>query len=103
VPAELAAHRLHDLPGEVFLVARGEPRVEGGGQHGARHALVDGGQQGPTAFAGVGYAVLGDRLGLDRRSLFSRKASAVRSSSQDAMTLPRRQFSQIADMSKSYW
>src|SRR5262245_58576848 len=61
MPAELAAHRLHDLPGEVFLVPRREARVQRRRQHRARHALVDGGHDRPAALAGVRHAVLLDR------------------------------------------
>src|SRR4051794_28888319 len=57
MPAKLAAHRLHDLPGEVFLVSRREARIEGRGQDRTGHALIDGGQEGPAALAGVGHAM----------------------------------------------
>ena len=70
----------------------------------AGHALVDGGQQRPAALAGVGHAVLGDRLRLPSAAPGSPgSASAVRSSSHEATTLPRRQSSAISCRLKSYW
>src|SRR5689334_19031436 len=56
VAAEGVAHGGQQLVGEVGLAARAETFVEGAGQHRGRHRLVDGGLDGPAAFAGVGDA-----------------------------------------------
>src|SRR5262245_11246890 len=67
VSAEFAAHRLGYFPGKVLLVSRREPRVERLAQDGAGHPLVDGGLEGPAALAGIGDAMLGNGLVLDRQ------------------------------------
>ena len=51
--AELLAHGRQDLVGEVGLAPRREPRVQRGGQHRRRDALVDGGQRRPATLARV--------------------------------------------------
>ena len=53
VAAEPVAHRGKDLLGEGVLLARAEARIQRGGQHLGRDRLVDGGIDGPAAFAGI--------------------------------------------------
>ena len=99
VPAELEAHRREQLVLEVGLAARAEALVERGRQHRRRHGLVDRGLDRPAPFAGVG-----DAAGELRRAPDPRSASAaVRSSSHDAITLPRRQTSAMSARLRSYW
>src|SRR5262249_46282225 len=56
MPPEFVTHGRQELVGEIGLAARAEPLVESRGEHMRRHALVDGGLDGPAAFAGIGYA-----------------------------------------------
>ena len=93
--AELVAHGGQQLVGEAFLFARAEAGVERGRQHIGRHRLLDGGVDGPAAFAGI----LDERRNSARASGSSASAMAVRSSSQEPMTLPRRQTSAMSGRS----
>src|SRR5712691_4152460 len=54
VPAELAAHRVQDLAGELAERAGLEPLDQRGGDHRGGNALVHRGQDRPAALAGVG-------------------------------------------------
>ena len=71
--------------------------IERRGQHLGRHRLVDRGIDGPAAFAGI----------LDKAGIFIQRLvlapapTTVRSSSQDGITLPRRQTSAMSAMSRS--
>ena len=97
--AELEAHGREELVLEVGLAARAEALVERRGEHGRGDGLVDGGLDRPAAFAGVG-----DAAGELRRARGpSASAEAVRSSSHEAMTLPRRQTSATSRRLRSYW
>ena len=89
VAAEPLAHRRQHLVGEVGLAARGEPRVERRGEHRRRHALVD---RGHRPSSGPRPSRTRDRRS-SARSGDSCRAWAVRSSSQEPITLPRRQTS----------
>ena len=80
------------LSGKVGFAARGEPLVQGRGQHGGRHGLVDGGLDRPAPFARVGNAAR--KFG--QRRILRAASRRVRSSSQEAMTLPRRQTSAMS-------
>ena len=53
VSAELKAHGREQFVLEVRLAARGEAFVERRGEHGHRHAFVDGGLDRPAAFARI--------------------------------------------------
>src|SRR5882757_6265096 len=53
VAAETGTHRRENLFGKGVLLARPESREQGCGEHLGRHRLVDGGVDGPAAFAGV--------------------------------------------------
>src|SRR5882724_1950163 len=56
VTAELETHGGKNFCGEVVFTARSEALVERSGEHGRRSGGLDGGQDGPAAFAGVGDA-----------------------------------------------
>src|SRR5262249_6763476 len=56
VPAEPETHRRLHLLRVYGFAARGESRVERGAEHGSRHALVDGRDDGPAALARIGHA-----------------------------------------------
>ena len=56
VAAELVAEGGEELVAEVGFAARAEAVVEGGAEHGGGDGFVDGGVDGPAAFAGVGDA-----------------------------------------------
>src|SRR5579864_7676691 len=51
--AETGPHRGEDFFGKGMFLARAETREQGRGQDFGRHGLVDGGIDGPAAFAGV--------------------------------------------------
>src|ERR1700733_2129298 len=53
VAAETGAHRREDLFSEGVFPARPEAREQSRGQHLGGHRLVDGGIDGPAAFAGI--------------------------------------------------
>ena len=98
VPAEPVAHGGEQPVLIIRFAARGEALVERGGKNRYRHGLVDGGLDGPPALAGIRYAP-GE---LGQTGSFT-KAAAVRSSSHDAITLPRRHTSAMSRRLKSYW
>src|ERR1700680_966949 len=52
VPAELVAHAGEHFLGEGVILARTEARVERSRKHVAGNSLLDGGHDGPAAFAG---------------------------------------------------
>ena len=98
VAAELLAHRREEPVGEVGLAPRREAGVERGAEHAARarprrrrRAMV----QRPSPESDT-------RPSKSARSGDSLSACAVRSSSHDATTLPRRHTSATAGMSRSY-
>src|SRR5262245_49137624 len=66
VAAELVAHGREQLVAEVRLAARAEALVEGRGEDGHRHGLVDGRPDRPPALAGIRHAPL---EALERRVL----------------------------------
>ena len=91
VAAEAVAHGGEHLVLELVLAARGEALEERRGQHVRRHALVDGGLHRPAALARVGDPA---REAVERR-VARRAPAAVRSSSHEVTTLPRRHTSAI--------
>ena len=95
--AELVAHGREQLLAEAVLDARAEARIERGGQHIGRHGLLDRGVDRPAAFAGI----LDEAVEILSRSGSCASAMAVRSSSQEETTLPRRQTSAISARSRS--
>ena len=78
------------------VLPRAEARVERGRQHVGRHRLLDRRLDRPAAFAGIV-----DAAGEFPRSGSSASAIAVRSSSQEETTLPRRQTSAMS--ARSSW
>ena len=53
VPAKLPPHRRQHLVGEIGAAARAENIVQRGAQHRRGHTLINGGGNGPAAFAGI--------------------------------------------------
>ena len=99
VAAEGEPHRREDLIGEVVVAARAEPGEQGRAEDGRGHALVDGA---PRWSSGLRpNRRRGPRTRRARGS--SSSAWAVRSSSHEAMTLPRRQTSAMSARFRSYW
>ncbi len=99
VAAEAEAHGGEHLVLEEVLAARGEALEERGGEHVRGHALVVGGRPPSSALR---------RSRRPCRRTSSRpgsaaRACAVRSSSQEVTTLPRRQSSVMSARLKSYW
>ena len=99
MPAELEAHRREQLVLEIGLAARAEALVERGGEHSAGTpssiaALI---VQRPSPESETRPAKLRE-VRVARAS-----AMAVRSSSHDATTLPRRQTSAMSARLRSYW
>ena len=95
--AEPVAHGRQDLLGEGVVLARAEARIERGRQHVGRHRLVDrrherssGLRRNPPR-----------RPNSSRASRSSASAIAVRSSSHEVTTLPRRHTSAMSARSRS--
>ena len=91
VAAETEAHGRQQLLAEGVRLARAEPGVERGGEHVGGNGLLDGRLDGPAALAGI----------LDEPEKMSSagslaSAAAERSSSQEEITLPRRQTSAMS-------
>src|SRR5258706_4930804 len=53
VTAELEAHRREQLVGKFGVAAGTEALIQSSGENRSGHGLVDGGLDGPTAFAGI--------------------------------------------------
>ena len=99
VTAELESHRRKQLVLEVGLAARGEPLVKGRAEDWRRHAFIDGRLDGPSTFARIGYSASELLIVPDRLT----SETAVKSSNQEAITLPRRHTSAMSRKLKSYW
>ncbi len=96
--AEFVAEGREKLVAEVGFAAGAEAIEEGGAEDGGRDRFVDGGFDGPAAFAGVG-----DATGELAEVGAFEEEEAARSRSQEEMTLPRRQTSVTSVRLRSYW
>ena len=99
VAAELLAHRRQELVGEVGVAARGEPRRTAP-RSARRRARLRRSPRGSSSDPRRSRTP-GPRS--RARSGICDSECAVRSSSHDAMTLPRRHTSATAGRSRSYW